>query len=164
MIWTKLTPEEESLLLALLSHVDQLGHGPDTEFFAKVPSWPEWAAEQVAKQPGHSPDTEPSAPPHQQLNGGGYLHVVGREEYAGVPFRWQTLELLIDLDFVHKSPKTGNYRLRQDAWEYRDWQRLPKLRRSLKALWARNDVQAAVISGIVSLVVSVVVSVIVKLL
>jgi hypothetical protein len=131
MIWRKLTPYQESALFALLEHADWLGHGPDTEFIAR---------------------------PHEHLDAECYLHVVDKEDYSGVPGHWQTLELLEDLGFVHRSSKTGNFCLHQDAWEYRDWQRLPKLRRWLKAQWAmsRNEVRSAVISAIVSLIVSLI--------
>jgi hypothetical protein len=131
MNWKRLTPYQESVLLELLKQTNWLGHGPDTEFIAI---------------------------PHQHLKDEGYLHVVGKEGQIGVPFRWQTLEMLIELGFVHQSSKTGNYCLHQDAWEYRDWQRLPRPFRFLKAQWAmsRNEVRAAVISAIVSLAVSIV--------
>lgn len=132
MIWEKLTPEQESVLFALIEHIEWLGHGLDTEFVAR---------------------------PHKHLDGECYLHVVGKEDYRGVPGKWHTLELLGERGFVHRSSKTGNFRLRQDALKYRDWQRLPKLRRWLKAQWAiaRNEVRSAVISAIVSLAVSLIV-------
>ena len=130
-MWRKLTPNQESLLFALLAQVDSLGHGPDTEFVAR---------------------------PHEHLDGECYLHVVGKEDYSGVPCQWHTLELLEKLGFVDRSSKAGHFRLRQDAMEYRDWQRLPKALRWLKGQWAiaRNEVRTAVISAIVSLVVSLI--------
>jgi hypothetical protein len=133
MIWKKLTPNQESLLLALLNLIDSFRLGPDTEFFAQ---------------------------PYAQLGNEGYLHIVGKEGSSGVPCRWQTLELLTEVGFVHQSSKTGNYRLRQDAWEYRDWQRLRQPFRFLKAQWAmsRNEIRSAVISAAVSLVVSLIVT------
>ena len=133
MIWRKLTPYQESALFALLEHVDWLGHGPDTEFVARS---------------------------HEHLDGECYLHVAGKENYSGVPCHWQTLELLDELGFIHQSSKTDNFRLRQDAREYRDWQRLPKLRRWLKAQWgvAQNEVRSAVVSAVVSLLVSLLIS------
>ncbi len=133
MIWKKLTPYQETLVFELIKLIESLGHGPDTELFAK---------------------------PHEHLNNECYLHVVDKEGYSGVPCRWQTLELLIELGFVHQSSKTGNYCLRQDAWEYRNWQRLPQPRRFLKAQWAmaRNEVRSAMISAVVSLVVSLIVT------
>jgi len=131
MIWKKLTASQESLLFALLAHVDWLGRGLDTEFVAR---------------------------PHEHLDGECYLHVLGKEDYISVPCQWHTLELLEKLGFVHQSSKTGKFRLRQDAMEYRDWQRLPKARRWLKAQWAiaQNEVRSAVISAIVALVVSLI--------
>jgi hypothetical protein len=131
MIWKRLTPYQESLVFELLKLIDWLGYGPDTEFFAK---------------------------PHEHLNDECYLHIVGRENYNGVPCHWQTLELLTELGFVHQSSKTGNYCLRQDAWEYRDWQRLPQPLRFLKAQWAmsKNEVRSAAVSAIVSLMVSLI--------
>ena len=129
MIWKKLTANQESLLFALLAHVDWLG--PDTDFVAR---------------------------PHEHLDGECYLHVVGKEDYIGVPCQWHTLELLETREFVHRSSKTDSFRLRQDAMEYRDWQRLPKPLRWLKAQWAigQNEVRTAVISAMVSLVVSLI--------
>jgi hypothetical protein len=155
MIWRKLTPEEESLLFELLSRVGQLGHGPDTELFVQG-SFFVGATDKQTKQ---GPDTGPSAPSSQpHADGEHYLKIVGKADYSGVPFRWQTLELLVEYGFMHKSSKVGNYRLLQDAWEYRDWQRLPRPFRFLKAQWAmsRNEVRAAVISAIVSLAISLV--------
>lgn len=139
MIWRKLTPYQKSLLLALLEHVDWLGHGPDTEFVARA---------------------------HQHLEGECYLYVVDKETYTGVPGQWHTLELLQDLGFLHRSSKTGNFRLHQDAWEYRHWQRLPKLRRWLKAQWAMSstEVRNAVISAVVSAVISAIVALIISLI
>lgn len=133
MIWKKLTPEEESVLFELLKRTNWLGHGPDTEFVAR---------------------------PHEHLSDECYLHVVDKESYIGVPCHWQTLELLEDLGFVHRSSKTGNFRLRQDAREYRDWQSLPGLRRFLRAQWAMSmgEIRGAVISAVVSLIVSLIVT------
>jgi len=135
MIWRKLTPNQESALFALLAQVDWLGRGLDTEFVAR---------------------------PHEHLDGECYLDVVGKEDYISVPCEWHTLELLEKLGFVHRSSKTDNFRLRQDAMEYRDWQRLPKTLRWLKAQWAmgRNEVRSAVISAIVGAIAALVVSLI----
>ncbi len=123
MDWKKLTAYQESALFELLKHIEWLGHGPDTELVAS---------------------------PHEHLDSECYIDVVGKESYAAVPCQWHTLELLEDRGFVHQSSKAGTFRLRQDAWEYRDWQRLPRLRRWLRAQWAmaQNEIRSAVISAV----------------